>query len=243
MFNLTLPILEHCGDQFDVLLLDAWGTLFKGPFPEPPGDTQEILGYKCKPGQKLTLEEVDPEFLQVCLTTPIEDPHEFLVYIANRFELPEPTKKQHGEFQDLIKYEKRGLLLYYDVKDALEVLRNKYNKRLGLLSNVWPFPIKWLLKRCGIDHYFEEDGLILSYEVRYAKPSPQIFQLACERFNVPRERALMIGDSTKLDIEGALRFGMPAVHIDRYPKRPPVRVPGVPVINELAELWREPVDD
>ena len=229
------PALET-GD-YDVVLLDAWKTLFRGPYPEPPGDTQEILRYKTRmtpEGPKV--DEVDPEFLHVCLTTNIEDEYDFLCYLAEKFGLPRPTDEQHRQFRALIESEKMGLSVFLDVEEELQNLRDR-SYRIGLLSNVWPFPIKYLLKRKRLDQYFEH--LILSYEVGFAKPSPEIFHVACQKFGVSRERCLMVGDSPSLDIVGALNFGMPAVHIDRYPNHPsPQRIQGVPVIGELSELYR-----
>lgn len=223
--------------SFDVILLDAWKTLFRGPYPEPPGDTQEILGYKCVPGQKLKVQDVDPDFLHVCLTTNIEDPYDFLRFIAQHFGLSTPSDEQHRQFRHLVESEKRGLLVFLDVEDELRELRRQ-GYRLGLLSNVWPFPIKYLLRRRKLDQFFEH--LILSYEVGCAKPDSKIFDIACNKFGVPHHRALMVGDNPELDIKGALDAGVPAVHIDRYPEFPnPIRVPNVPVIGELCELYGE----
>lgn len=224
--------------QFPVILLDAWKTLFRGPYPEPPGDTQEILGYKCRRNERgqLKVDEVDHDFLQVCLTTNIEDPYEFLIFIAAHFGLAKPNDLQHRQFQHLVESEKQGLCVFLDVEEELKEL-NRQGYRLGLLSNVWPFPIKYLLSRRKLDQYFEH--LILSYEVGCAKPSARIFEIACDKFGVRPDQAIMVGDNPDLDIVGALNAGVPAVHIDRYPNFPvPVRVPNVPVIGELGELYR-----
>lgn len=239
LFNFpTLGPALETGD-YDVLLLDAWKTLFRGPYPEPPADTQEILGYKCRwtsEGPKVDVKDVDPEFLHVCLTTNIEDPYDFLVFLAQRFGLSRPTDDQQRKFHALIESEKMGLSVFADVARELPILQAR-GLRIGLLSNVWPFPIKHLLRETGLDRYFEH--LILSYEVGHAKPSPEIFQAACQKFNTSAHRCLMVGDNPKLDIYGALAFGMPAVHIDRYPNQPsPERVDGVPVIGGLRELYR-----
>ncbi len=234
LFDHNGPALKQ--GHFDVILLDAWKTLFRGPYPEPPGDTQQILGYKCsKHNEPLKVEEVDPEFLHVCLTTNIEDPYDFLVFLTEHFGLTRPTDEQHRRFQHLVESEKQGLCVFLDVDDELRALRQQ-GYRLGLLSNVWPFPIKYLLKKRKLEQYFEH--LILSYEVGCAKPDSRIFQIACDKFQVHAGRALMVGDNPELDIVGALSAGMPAVHIDRYPSLTPVRVPNVPVIGELCELYR-----
>lgn len=46
------------------------------------------------------------------------------------------------------------------------------------------------------------------------KPSPLLFELALNRVGTHPERALVIGDNPKTDIEGAARLGMPSVLVD-----------------------------
>jgi HAD superfamily hydrolase (TIGR01549 family) len=59
------------------------------------------------------------------------------------------------------------------------------------------------------------DSFIFSCAVRAAKPQPQIFKALCESLNVSPQQVLMVGDNKRNDYDGALAFGMNAVHLDR----------------------------
>ncbi len=57
--------------------------------------------------------------------------------------------------------------------------------------------------------------LLISGEVGCAKPDPAIFELALARLGVPREAALMVGDSPAHDIVGARAAGIASCWISR----------------------------
>lgn len=87
------------------------------------------------------------------------------------------------------------------------------------------------LERSGILDFF--DAIVISDEVGYRKPSPNMFRIALERLsgltfeNDPedwrkaKKSTLMIGDDFELDIEGAQIFGIAQfylnLHGDNYP--------------------------
>jgi putative hydrolase of the HAD superfamily len=106
--------------------------------------------------------------------------------------------------------------------------------RIGLISNT---------QRClaSFQSHFELQGLIAatvsSFEHGRMKPHPSIFTAALERLAVPAVDAVMVGDSVRQDIEGALGAGMRAVLLHRG-DNPPARAAelGVPVIKSLREL-------
>jgi HAD superfamily hydrolase (TIGR01549 family) len=77
---------------------------------------------------------------------------------------------------------------------------------------------------------------ISSAEHGYMKPHRSIFEAALDRAGVPARQALMVGDSLKADIEGALAVGMQAVLLRRSGEVPPVLPAGVDVIHTLADL-------
>ncbi len=90
---------------------------------------------------------------------------------------------------------------------------------MSVLSNGFKEVQYHKLERSGIRHFFKD--VIVSEEVGYHKPSPEIFALALERLSgVSRDdlrwediktRTLMIGDDLTNDILGAKDFG-----IDQY---------------------------
>lgn len=214
-----------------VLLLDLWKTLARASYPEPVLLLQELLGYKCESGKP---KETDPAFLQACLTIGLDDPDEYIEEVARRFALTVPAEAREA-FKQVIRKEQDGLSFYDDMETELAALREQ-GYALGLLSNVWTFPVRKIRKR--VQPLF--DHLILSCEVGYAKPSKEVFLHSANKFGVRPEECMMIGDNPELDIRGALAVGMSAVLIERYlvVKQPVLEV-SVEVIVDAATGKRQ----
>lgn len=89
------------------------------------------------------------------------------------------------------------------------------------------------------DH-FELGGLIhalvSSSQHGYMKPHPSIFEVALLRAGVSAAESVMVGDSLKADVEGALAVGMRGVLLRRSGEVPSEVPHGVPVIHSLTEL-------
>jgi HAD superfamily hydrolase (TIGR01662 family) len=77
---------------------------------------------------------------------------------------------------------------------------------------------------------------VSSAEHGYMKPHRSIFETALERAGVAAAESLMVGDSVKADIEGALAVGMRAVLLRRSGDLPQLMPAGVEVIRSLFEL-------
>jgi putative hydrolase of the HAD superfamily len=128
--------------------------------------------------------------------------------------------------------------LYDDVAPALRALDGA-GVRLGLISNS---------HRClaSFQSHFELDGLIeaaiSSSEHGLMKPHPSIFRAALDLVNVPAGEALMVGDSVRQDIDGAVAVGMRAVLVHRAPSPHPLAdelaARGIPIVRSLTELVR-----
>jgi putative hydrolase of the HAD superfamily len=128
--------------------------------------------------------------------------------------------------------------LYDDVPDALRQLAAA-GLRIGLISNSHR-------SLASFQSHFELDGLvsaaISSPEHGFMKPHPSIFTAALQLLDADPDEAMMVGDSVRHDVEGALRAGMRAVFLHRaggeHPARPALTAMGVPIITSLAELPR-----
>jgi HAD superfamily hydrolase (TIGR01549 family) len=126
--------------------------------------------------------------------------------------------------------------LYDDVSAVLRQLASA-GVRIGLVSNS---------HRClaSFQTHFELHGLITatvsSSEHGLMKPHPSIFTAALNLVDVHPADALMVGDSVRHDVEGALRVGMRAVLLHRsatpHPRERELSAKGVPVIRTLNEL-------
>ena len=109
--------------------------------------------------------------------------------------------------------------------------------RLGLISNS---------HRClaSFQSHFELHGLISatvsSSDHGFMKPHPSIFSAALQLVNVAAPEAVMVGDSVRQDVDGALGAGMRAVLLHRSHREHDhlraLAARGVPVISSLREL-------
>jgi putative hydrolase of the HAD superfamily len=126
--------------------------------------------------------------------------------------------------------------LYDEVPAVLRGLAAS-GRRIGLISNS---------HRCleSFQSHFELGGLIdatiSSPDHGFMKPHPSIFSEALERLRVQPSDALMVGDSIRDDVEGALGAGMRAALVHRsrgcHPRTAELAARGVPVIRSLREL-------
>mgnify|MGYP002475300879 CR=1 FL=1 len=62
----------------------------------------------------------------------------------------------------------------------------------------------------ALDFLKETDGGILSYQVKMIKPSPEIYQLLCSKYNLKPEECVFIDDTEK-NVEAAVREGMKGI--------------------------------
>jgi putative hydrolase of the HAD superfamily len=122
--------------------------------------------------------------------------------------------------------------MFDDVAPVLEELQRR-GLIVGVISN----------SHRSLDAFREHFSLgdIISVSVSgaehgYMKPHPSIFERALERAGVTAAEAMMVGDSLKHDIEGALAAGWRAVLLRRSGERPASVDPRVSVIATLPEL-------
>lgn len=125
-----------------------------------------------------------------------------------------------------------SLSVFPDVLDILGILRGA-GYRLALVSN-------W---QCGLRHFCAELGLgdafdyvVVSAEVGWEKPDPEIFHEACSLLETPCHRVLHIGDSYVDDIEGAQSAGMPALLLQRGGSAICGDTPTIPGLDQLPDL-------
>jgi putative hydrolase of the HAD superfamily len=124
--------------------------------------------------------------------------------------------------------------LYDEVPQVLRELAAA-GVRIGLISNS---------HRClaSFQTHFDLQGLISatvsSSEHGFMKPHPSIFSAALQLVDVQASDAMMVGDSFRQDVEGALRVGMRAVLLHRSEAPVPEAAGplGVPIIRSLHDL-------
>lgn len=105
--------------------------------------------------------------------------------------------------------------------EALSIMRS-LGCRLAVISNA-EGTIDALLTRIGVRDAFET--VLDSTVVGFAKPDPRIFQLALDRLGVPKDKAIMVGDSVTADVQGAWGAGVAAALIDPLNLHPTCAAP------------------
>lgn len=126
--------------------------------------------------------------------------------------------------------------LFSDVVPALAVLR-ELGMPMGVVSNFGTH-LRGMLHRLGLRDYF--DFVIVSAEVKVAKPESRIFDLAVCRVDRPRHRLLYVGDHVGDDVEGARGAGLDAVLIDRQDKHKHARCSRIGSLADLAAYVHPP---
>jgi len=96
-------------------------------------------------------------------------------------------------------------------EETLEFLRGR-GIRIALLSNCTDGPyVDTVIRRLGWREFF--DPFVVSSDVGYRKPLPEVFRPILERWSMPPGEMAMIGDSLYHDVGGAERLGLHAVHL------------------------------
>jgi putative hydrolase of the HAD superfamily len=93
----------------------------------------------------------------------------------------------------------------------LDSLRSRGIKT-GLVVNSWPDPPRLL--RADVESFGLAallDVIVLSGEVGFRKPQPEIFLHALAQLGVEPENAVFVGDRLETDVQGAARVGMTSV--------------------------------
>lgn len=125
-------------------------------------------------------------------------------------------------------------------REVLESIRQKGGK-IGAITNGFKEVQHQKLERSGILQYFET--LVISEEVGYLKPHPEIFRIALEklsgisaqtepeRWEAAKKATLMVGDDARNDIEGARLFG-----IDQYFAKKNAAIYGIEATYQADDL-------
>ena len=104
-----------------------------------------------------------------------------------------------------------NMTIHSGVKELLTELKNA-NIPVGVCTNMLADIQMKKLCKLGLEDIC--GTLISSEDAGRDKPYAPIFALACKKLNVAPEQTLMVGDSIKHDIKGALDFNMQAMWLN-----------------------------
>ena len=112
---------------------------------------------------------------------------------------------------------------YPDVAPALAELR-RAGMRTAILSNGTPAMLKAGVRSAGIGDSL--DAVLSVEDVGIFKPDPSVYQLACDRLGLERDRICFVS-SNGWDVAGAATFGFQTVWLNRFDQERD-RLPGGP---------------
>lgn len=96
--------------------------------------------------------------------------------------------------------------------EVLQVLKDRGYK-LALVSNASSGKLIYsAMEHLDFTKYF--DVTIVSADIGYRKPHPQIFQMALEKLHISPQEAVMIGDVPAYDIAGSKILGMKSILVN-----------------------------
>ena len=114
--------------------------------------------------------------------------------------------------------------------EILDYLKSKY--QLHIITNGFQEIQHKKMRISKLLPYFKE--IITSESVGLKKPNPKVFEYALLVSKAKKYESIMIGDSIEADIEGAINFGIKAIHCNLDNQL--VKEEGFSSINHLLEL-------
>ncbi|CAK9883946.1 MAG: Pyrimidine 5'-nucleotidase YjjG [Candidatus Erwinia impunctatus] len=115
--------------------------------------------------------------------------------------------------------------------------------KLGIITNGFTALQQRRLIHNGWQDTF--DLLVISEQVGYAKPHPEIFEYALEKMGRPEpDRVLMVGDNPDTDIAGAQQAGMRSCWLDHGTADAVFNTPPTHKVTTLSQLneWLFPLN-
>jgi 2-haloacid dehalogenase len=188
----------------DVLLYDAYGTLW---------DVHSVMQRceACWPGKGVQVsqlwrtKQLEATWLRSLMGRYVPFStvtREALEFACESMGLILDESQKHGLMAEYL-----TLATFPDVADAL---MRKVAGRTGILSNGSPDMLEPLVKHSGLKF----DAVLSVDEVKVFKPAPRVYQLAVDRFGVPKERIGFV-TSNFWDAAGAKSFGFTVYWINR----------------------------
>lgn len=129
-------------------------------------------------------------------------------------------------------YREKTLDYAFVYPDAEEVLQNLEVKK-GLVTNGSRLGQREKIQRFDLKQFF--DTIVISGEIGWSKPGPEIFLRALEDLETRPEETLYVGDTPEMDIKGAHNAGLTSVLVIRDTD-PPGPEPDYK-IKDLRELY------
>jgi putative hydrolase of the HAD superfamily len=207
-----------------VVTFDAAGTLIR--LLRPPGttyaETARLFGYHLDPDRvqdsfRITWKTLAPP-TECVDARPDDDRGWWRELVARTMEAAGYRIVPFDNYFDAVyqTFAQPGVWEWFpDVQATLTEL-SRLKVRLGVISN-FDRRLYAILRYLGVLGTFEH--IIISSEIGVRKPSPRIFQIAAQRFNVDLNEMLHVGDESESDVEGARAAGLKGLLVDHKSAR------------------------
>jgi putative hydrolase of the HAD superfamily len=101
--------------------------------------------------------------------------------------------------------------------NAIEVLNHLQSRyEIHIITNGFAEVQRVKIENSGLKDYFK--NVLISEEIGFQKPQPEIFHHAFKLAETSPEKSIMIGDSLSTDIEGAQNAGMDSIYFNPHNK-------------------------
>jgi HAD superfamily hydrolase (TIGR01549 family) len=97
--------------------------------------------------------------------------------------------------------------------DLLAELQSSFS--LGIVTNGTSSWQHDKIEAMGIRSFFTPESIIISEEIGFEKPAPEIYHKALSVFHIPAEETLFIGDSWLNDVEGPGNVGIGSIWFNK----------------------------
>ena len=124
-------------------------------------------------------------------------------------------------------------ILFPETESVLRDLQGIY--RLAMITNGAPDVQLEKLNMPGLERFF--NLVVVSGQIGIGKPAPEIFTYTLNRLGIKPEKAMMIGDNTLNDVQGAQQCGIKGVWINRTNAQCPAHISPDAEIKNLKELF------
>lgn len=141
-----------------------------------------------------------------------------------------PLAIEIGRRIDALEGDATRYRVYEDSVPALERLAASGIRAVILSNHIWRLPD--VVSALGLDRLLV--GVVTSARVGYRKPHPAMFEAALAAAGTTPGETMMVGDSPRDDVDGALRAGLRAALLDRDGRH--AGFTRAPVIRSLREL-------
>lgn len=140
--------------------------------------------------------------LEIAMTKP----HRDFAELANLFDI---AQQDFTSYETLLDKELQSVKLY---PETIKVLQKLRSKKIAVISNL-ATPYCQPFFTLGLHKIV--DAWIFSCDVGVRKPHPKIYGLLQQKWQIPVEQTLMVGDSLACDVHGPQQVGFDAILLDR----------------------------